>query len=137
MECGSPTFIQPKNNVPAGFLSNFRKLNQRIHSKPPPIPKIKDTILNLKGFTHASSLDLNMEYYHIELSPGEKNIRILILTWRRMSTKNYLWGSVIDLISSRKIYPKYLKGLTWYMCVKLGPCQVKQLRRVIQAVDTN
>ena len=32
-----------------------------------------------------------------------------------MSTKTYLWGSVIALISSKKTYLKYLKGYIWYV----------------------
>ena len=64
---GAPTFIQPKKNGTVRFLSNFRKLNQRIRRKPLPIPKVQDMLLNLEGFTYALSLDLNMGYYHIEL----------------------------------------------------------------------
>ena len=45
------------------------------------IPKIQDMLLNLEGFTYASSLDLNMRYYHIELSPGAKQICTIVLPW--------------------------------------------------------
>ena len=38
-------------------------------------------LLNLEGFTYMSSLDLNMWYYHIELSPGSKKLCILVLPW--------------------------------------------------------
>ena len=38
-------------------------------------------MLNKEGFTHVPSLDLNMRYYHIELSPGAKNICTIILPW--------------------------------------------------------
>ena len=34
------------------------------------IQKIQDMLMNLEGFTHASSLDLNMGNYHIELYTG-------------------------------------------------------------------
>ena len=34
-----------------------------------------------EGFTYTSSLDLNMGYYYIELSPGSKNLCIILLTW--------------------------------------------------------
>ena len=59
----------------------FRKLNQIIYRKLFPIPKIQDMILNLEGFMYASSLDLNMGYYHIELSPGAKHICTVVLPW--------------------------------------------------------
>ena len=31
-----------------------------------------------------------------------------------MITKNYIWGSVIAPVSSRKRYVNYSKGSTWY-----------------------
>ena len=71
-EWGSTTFIQPKNNGMVIFLSDFRKINQKICRKPFLIPKIQDMTLKLEGLTYASSLDLNMGYYHIYLSPGSK-----------------------------------------------------------------
>ena len=79
-EWGSPTFIQPKKGTVI-FLSDFRKLSQRIHRKLFLILKIQDMLLNLEDFTHASSLDLNMGYYHIELSPGTKQLCTILLLW--------------------------------------------------------
>ena len=75
------TFIQPKNNGTVRFLSNFRKLNQRIRRKPLLIIKIQDMLLNLEGFTYTSYLDLNMGYYHIESSPGLKQLYAIVLPW--------------------------------------------------------
>ena len=47
------------------FISDFRELNKRIKREPFPIPKIQDLLLKLKRFKYATSLGLNMEYYHI------------------------------------------------------------------------
>ena len=71
-EWEAPILIQPKKNGTVQFLSDFRKLNQRICRKPFSIPKIKDMLLNLEGIKYASYLDLNMGYYHIEFSPRDK-----------------------------------------------------------------
>ena len=38
-------------------------------------------LINIEGFMHESSLDLNMGYYHIELSPRAKKLCKIILTW--------------------------------------------------------
>jgi hypothetical protein len=35
-------------------------------------------LLNLEGFQYATSLDLNMGYYHIELSPNSKKLCTLV-----------------------------------------------------------
>ena len=113
-EWGAPTFIQPKKNGTVQFLSNFRKLNQRIRRKPFPIPKIQDMLLSLEGFTDASSLYLSMGYYHTELSPGSKHLYNTVLLWVIMSTKSYPCGSITTKIPSKKRYQKYLMVSTWY-----------------------
>jgi len=43
-------------------------LNTKLKRKPFPLPHIQDTLQNLEGFSSATSLDLNMGYYHIRLS---------------------------------------------------------------------
>ena len=70
-EWEAPTFIIPKKDQTVRFISDFRD----------PIPKIQDMLLKLEGFQYATSLDLNMGYYHIELSPTAKQICTIILPW--------------------------------------------------------
>ena len=80
-EWAAPTFIIPKNNGLVRFISDFRQLNQRIERKPFPIPKIQDLLLKLEGFQYATSLDLNMGYYHISLTPLSKSLCTIVLPW--------------------------------------------------------
>ena len=68
-EWAAPTFIIPKKDGTVRFISDFRELNKQIKRQPFPIPKIQDLLLKLEGFQYATSLDLNMGYYHIVLSP--------------------------------------------------------------------
>ena len=63
---GRPHFYPTKKiNRAAVFLSGFRKLNLKIRRKLFPVPKIQYMLLNIEGFSRASSLDLNTGYYHI------------------------------------------------------------------------
>ena len=80
-EWAAPTFIIPKKDGSVRFISDFRELNKRIKRKPYPIPKIQDMLLKLEGFQYATSLDLNMGYYHIELSPDSKKLCTIVLPW--------------------------------------------------------
>jgi hypothetical protein len=80
-EWAAPTFIIPKKDGTVRFISDFRQLNKRIKRKPFPIPKIQDLLLKLEGFQYATSLDLNMGYYHIELSPDSKRLCTIVLPW--------------------------------------------------------
>jgi len=78
-EWAAPTFIIPKKDGSVRFISDFRELNKRIKRKPFPIPKIQDLLIKLEGFQHATSLDLNMGYYHIELSPDSKKLCTIVM----------------------------------------------------------
>ena len=80
-EWGAPTFIIPKKNGTVRFISDFRELNKRLRRKPFPIPRINDLLLKLDGFQYATSLDLNMGYYHIELNLVAQNMCIIVLPW--------------------------------------------------------
>ena len=91
-EWGAPTFIQPKNNGMVQFLSDFREPNQRIRRKPFLTPKIQYMLLNIEVFIYASYLDLNMGYYHIELSPGDKHICTIVLPWGKYEYQNLPMG---------------------------------------------
>ena len=73
-EWGAPSFIIPKKDGRVRFISDFRELNKRIKRKPCPIPHTQEMLLNLKGFQYATSLDLNMGHYHIELCPQSKKL---------------------------------------------------------------
>ena len=80
-EWAAPTFIIPKKDGSVRFISDFRELNKRIKRKPFPIPKIQDMLLKLEGFQYATSLDLNMGYYHIELNPDSRKLCTIVLPW--------------------------------------------------------
>ena len=48
---------------------------------PYPLPKIQDMLQKLEGFTWATSLDLNMGYYHILLSPYSRSLCTVVFPW--------------------------------------------------------
>ena len=94
-ERAAPSFIVPKKDGTVRFITDFRELNLRIRHKPYPIPKIQDLLLKLEGFQYATSLDLNMGYYHIELTPESPKLCTIVFPWGNMSTKDYPWAYVI------------------------------------------
>jgi len=77
-EWAVPTFIVPKKDGSVRFISDLREINKRILRKPYPIPHIQDLLLKLEGFMYATSLDLNMGYYHIVLSPDARKICTIV-----------------------------------------------------------
>ena len=45
------------------------------------MPKINEMLLKLEGFQYTTSLDLNIGYYHIQLSENSSNLCVIILPW--------------------------------------------------------
>jgi hypothetical protein len=78
---GAPTFIVPKKDGTARFISDFRELNKRIKRQPYPMPKIQNLLLKLEGFKHGTALDLNMGCCHIELSESAKELCTITTQW--------------------------------------------------------
>ena len=74
-----PSFIIPKSNQTVRFILDFLELNKRPRRKPWPLPKIIDVIKEVEGFTFASQLDLNMNYYTIRLDPDSYKICAITL----------------------------------------------------------
>ena len=78
---GPNIYYSKKQDGSVRFISDFRELNKRIKRKPYPIPKIQDLLLKLEGFKYATSLDLNMGYYHIELDTISQKLCTIVLPW--------------------------------------------------------
>ena len=106
-EWGAPSFIIPKKDGTVRFINDFRELNKRIKRKPFPIPKIQDLLLKLEGFQYATSLDLNMGYYHIVLSPNSKRLCTIVLPWGKYELQRLPMG----LCNSPDIFQERMSSL--------------------------
>ena len=91
-------------------MSGFSKLNKIIRRKTFPIPKGQDIILNLEGFMYTSSLDLNMGYYHIELSPGVKQICKILIPWGKYEYQELPMGGCNSTIIFQENISKLFDG---------------------------
>ena len=87
--------------------SDSRDVNKRIQRQPFPIPKIPDLLLKLEGFQWATSLDLNMGYYHIELSPFSKKLCTVVMPWGKYEYQRLPMG----LCNSPDIFQEYMGEL--------------------------
>ena len=83
-------------------LADLRELNKRIRRHSFPIPKIQDMFQKLKEFMWAMSLDLNMGYYHINLTPNASRLCTVVLPWGKYE---YL-GFPMGLCNSPDIFQK-------------------------------
>ena len=104
---GSPMFYYTKKDGTVRFITDFRELNKRIRRKPYPIPKIQDLLLKLEGFQFGTSLDLNMGYYHIELTPNSKRLCTIVLPWGK-----YKYNCLpMELCNSPDIFQEKMNSL--------------------------
>jgi hypothetical protein len=74
----SPTFIIPNKNVTVRFISDFRKLNEKLKRKPYPIPKIAQMLQELEEFYYATSLDFDMGSYTIRINPDAQKVCTIV-----------------------------------------------------------
>ena len=51
------------------------------------MPNIKEMLLKLEGFQYAMLFDLDMAYYHIQLSENASNLCKIIIPWKNIVTK--------------------------------------------------
>ena len=65
-------------------------------------------MLKLEGFQWATSLDLNMGYYHIELSPSSKKLCTIVMPWGKYEYQRLPMG----LCNSPDIFQEHMSDLT-------------------------
>ena len=106
----SPSFVIPKKDKTVRFANDFRELNERVERTPFPIPKIQDMLLKLKGFTHATSLDLNMGHCHVKLHPESKKLCTLVFPWGKCETQVLPWDCAMDQTSFKKRCPCHFRS---------------------------
>jgi hypothetical protein len=58
----------------------FWEVNKRLVRKPFPIRKVSTVLQEIKGFSYATTLDLNMGYYTIRLDPDASKICTIIIS---------------------------------------------------------
>jgi hypothetical protein len=80
-ERACPIFTISKPDKSLRSLADLRDLNKRITRKAFPIPKMNDLLQKLEGFCLATSLDLNMGYYHIGPTTNASSLCTVVLPW--------------------------------------------------------
>ena len=100
---GSPTFITPEKDQTVCVVLDFRRLNKMLIMKPFPLRKISTTLMQLKGFTCATALDLNMGYYTIRIDAKASNMCTIILIIISKVIKGKIWQEqLVQTVSPRK-----------------------------------
>ena len=115
-EWAAPSFIIPKKDQTVRFINDFRELNKRIRQVPYPIPKISDVMLKLEGFQYATSLDLNMGYYHIKLDPESAKLCTLVFPWGKYEMQALPMGLCNSPDIFQEKMSELMQGLNFVRC---------------------
>ena len=98
-EWGAPSFAEPKpKSYQVRFISDFRNINKQLKHKSYPMTNINGMLLKLEGFHYATSIDLNMGYYHTQMRKNANNLCTILLLWGNVVTSVYQW----ELITHQK-----------------------------------
>jgi hypothetical protein len=114
-EWASPSFIIPKKCSTICFLSDFWEVNKRLVRTPFPIPKMSTVLQEIKGFTFATALDIDMGYYTITLDPDASKI-CTIYSYKQLpmgvaGSPDIFHGKMLDLMESLEYVRAYLDDL--------------------------
>jgi hypothetical protein len=102
-----PTFTIANSDKTLRSITDLRELNNSIKRKPFPIPKVNDLLQKLEGFYLATSLDVNIGYYHIGLTPYASTLCTLVLPWGKYEYLRLPMG----LCNSPDIFQKNMREL--------------------------
>jgi hypothetical protein len=104
-EWALPSFIIPKKDKTVRFLSDFWEVNKRLVRKTLSNPQNKHVLQEIKGFSYATALDLNMGYYTIRLDPDASKICTIIFPSGKYSYKRLPMGiaGFLQTFSKKKI----------------------------------
>ena len=78
---------KPKDNL-VRFLSYFINLNNQLKRKPYPMPNINGILLKVESFIYATSPDLNVLFYHIQLTEYASKFCTIIILWGKYCYNN-------------------------------------------------
>ena len=113
-EWACPMFTIAKPDGSLRSLADLREVNKVIKRKPYPLPKITDMLQKLEGFMYATSLDLNMGYYHILLTPNARHCVQSSCHGVNMNIYAFLWGCATVLTSSKRKFRSSCKDLSFH-----------------------
>ena len=103
---GLPRLRRSKNNGTIRFVIDFRRINANLVRREFPLWTTEEILTSIKGFTYATSIDLNMGYPSIPLNNESKKILTIVMPFGAFECLTLPMGVMpaSDLFQARKVH---------------------------------
>ena len=112
----SGTFIVPKKDGKARWVSDFRALNTAIRRKVCPLPRTQDILRRRKNCRHLTKIDLSMCYYTYELDDASKELCTIATPFGLCRYKRLPQGISQSPDIAQELIEKTLEGIEGIEC---------------------
>jgi hypothetical protein len=91
-EWAFPSFLVPKQDGTARFVSDFRRLNEILRDEKHDLPRIRDVLQHHAGFDFVTTIEITLQFYHFVLDlESKKYVVITTLFGKYRGIKGSLW----------------------------------------------
>jgi Reverse transcriptase (RNA-dependent DNA polymerase)./Integrase core domain. len=102
-EWAFPSFIVPKKDGTARFVSDFRLLNQVLIDEQHHLPLIREVLTRRAGFDYVTTIDITSQFYHFEVHPDSRKYVVITTPFGKYRYKRLPMGI--------KIAPAYAQAI--------------------------
>jgi hypothetical protein len=111
-EWAFPSFLVPKKDGTARFVSDFRKLNEiLLVDEKHDLPKIRDVLQRRAGFDYVTTIDITSQFYHFELDPESRKYVVITTPFGKYRYKRLPMGIKIAPAYAQAIMTKLFHDL--------------------------
>jgi Reverse transcriptase (RNA-dependent DNA polymerase). len=103
LEWAFPSFLVPKKDGTAWFVSDYQKLNEVSLDEKHDLPKIKDVFQLRSGFDYVTTIDITSQFYHFSLDPDSRKYVVITTPFGKYRYKRLPMGI--------KIAPAYAQAV--------------------------
>jgi Reverse transcriptase (RNA-dependent DNA polymerase)./Integrase core domain. len=110
-EWAFPSFLVPKKDGTARFVSDFRRLNEVLLDEKHDLPRIRDVLQRRSGFDFVTTIDITSQFYHFALDPESRKYVVITTPFGKYRYKRLPMGIKIAPAYAQAVMTKLFKDL--------------------------
>lgn len=141
-----PTFLIPKKDGTARFVSDFRRLNEILEDYTHDLPLIRDVLTRRSGYDYVTILDITSQFYHFLLSKAAQELCTITTPFGRYSYNRLPMGVKLAPSFAQAVMVRIFHDMTTVECFMddiaiftKGTFEehLKDIREVLRRLDEN